>query len=296
MELMARVPLLLLGADARARIQQDPELAAIIDVKSGALVAPVGSGQFRRVIDLTATTSGLRVTPYVSATTRTIESCVALRLRPAKVIRETAEDNVANRALLSRCEPLVSESGFLTRTIGSIVLSRFRIGARDIAGVDEWTNCFVLGTDVARSLASAGLVGASLGTVRVPSRGSEETHRLLLTTKATMPEAVLGLGTERAVDGATGMQTVRWNGPMVYATLGPLSASDFARSAEPENLHGMPAWLVSARMYRWYRQSGVRGLRFEPVLLRGTSEHVRYEEEWRIFRELLDRNPRNKLW
>lgn len=293
MRLVAAVPLILLKQAAKEVVLGNPELFRFHDEKSGTVQVPVESPAFDHLIAVSREVSGLRFSPFIEIRESDTRKSELLRLRPAKIVRENVEDNAVNTSDLSRVTPKHSASGFLTKQLHSVTLSRFKLGARDFAGIDEWTNSFVVGHELVRELGHSKLRGLTLGTVR-DQKGSD--RQQLLVTDVTMQEADLSAGAERIFDRALGVTTVRWNACMVYESPGPLIESDVARSAEPENLHLMPVWLVSASFYRWYRNIGARGLRFEPVLIKGSEAFLRQEREWNRFLELLASNSSNRIW
>jgi hypothetical protein len=60
-----------------------------------------------------------------------------------------------------------------------------------------------------------------------------------------------------------------------------LDAPDFARTAEPWDNWGVPAWTVSQAVRRWYLAQGLRGWTFWPVLVQDSAGLEQHEGIWR---------------
>ena len=227
--MVARIPRIMLKEDLRPRLADDPELVRVFHAPNGAFLIPVESPLFERAVELSVGTSGLRVTPpLVEASPVDLEKSKILRLRPARTVRETMSDNDFNRAALAASPERRSPSGFVTRRLTSVTVSRIKLDPRDFAGVDEWTNAFVVASPLAQDLISSSLRGVSLK----PVLGPASSEIAFAGNRRVDVGGRAGCG-RRPGDGAdTGFATMRWNGCIVYDGLGPLSELDFACTAE----------------------------------------------------------------
>ena len=157
-----------------------------------------------------------------------------------------------------------------------------------VAGVDEWTAEFIIGSAVARAFEDEGFTGYSLRPVWNPKTVEEHKDVFQLYSEAIMPPAQLDLTTPPADGGG-----VRQLGCLVCQIDAGAQLPDFNRTAEDWSSNSMPLWVVSQRVRNCFRRNKFRGWAFRPVVEAGSELHGEYLTMWQDVFERVSTNPRN---
>lgn len=273
--------------DASRRLRSDP---AFTDAEADGVVLVVDANdeRFDRFLDLTGDCAGSWFNPVFSFTRKELDSAAWLQVEARKHVRETQGDYECNYGQLQALEPVRTAAGREVRCLDRITLTRVPLRPGMVAILDQWTEEWVLTTEVARAFARAGFTGWETGPVIDPKTGMPHEGMVHLKAGTFLPPASIDRTTPPADGGG-----VRQLGCLVYQALDGAALQDFNRTAEDWSSNAMPLWVVSQRVRQCFLAHKFRGWAFRPVLIAGSDLHQRYVAAWDELFEKVESNPRN---
>jgi hypothetical protein len=270
---------LLRGTD----IFSDDELASIgLDIDSQ-------SERFARFVQVTKDTSGTWFNPLVTFTKKELESAAYFEPQCRKTLAESNKDYDWNNDHVRSLDFLDTSAGMKIRLPDRLAISKIApLKSNMIAGVDQWTQEYVVHADVATAFAQEGFSGFSLRPVFNSRTKMEQPDVHQLYSDAIMPPAELGRMAPPSDNGS-----VRLLGCLVYENLEQQELADFNRTAEDWASRDFPLWVVSARVREFFLRNKFKGWAFTPVMVKDSELHREYERLWDELFEKTSVNPRN---
>lgn len=149
-----------------------------------------------------------------------------------------------------------------------------------ISHVDQWTGEYAVGEQAVRGLESSGFTGLELLPLFHGRTGKPQPQGRHLSTRHLLPAALEDGTTFETPDYADGQRTPRRYGLMSYAPRALDGSPDLARTAEPWGDWCTPDWVVRQSVRQWFKQAGLKGWAFSPVLVAGDRMHEEHTRLW----------------
>lgn len=248
------------------------------------------SNELDHFLEATRDASGSWFNPIMKFTKKELDGANFFQLECRKALAENEQDYERNSKRLDQLKPIETSAGRKIKLLDRIALSKVsNLKPNMVAGVDQWTAEFVVGSAAAQAFESEGFTGYSLRPVVNSRTGEAHTEIKQLYTDSLMPAAELNRTTPPSDEGG-----VRQLGCLVYdADLQSLDLADFNRTAEDWSSNSMPLWVVTARVRACFTGHKLKGWAFRPVLETGTDLHQTYQQLWERLLERVSVNPRN---
>lgn len=284
-----KINLRILMQEDAIRLLRQTDVFSEDELAKVALDVDSQSEQFARFVRVTKDASGTWFNPLVTFTKKELESAAYFEPQCRKTLAESNKDYDWNNDHVESLDFLETTAGMKIRLPDRIAISKTAaLKFNMVAGVGQWTQEYVVHSDVATAFTEEGFSGFSLRPVFNSKTQIEQPDVHQLYSDAIMPPAELG---RRAPPSDSG--SVRLLGCLVYDDLEQHKLADFNRTAEDWAARDFPLWVVSARVREFFMRSKFKGWAFTPVIVKGSELHREYERLWD---ELFDRvsvNPRN---
>ncbi len=261
---------------ASQELRRDPEIAAAFDLSGPAFWADPHTPAFERLFDITRGTDGLWLRPHFEFTTREIAGAPRLQVRPTTIVgsRELADRNLA--AL--RAVPPRDAGAFAgVRLLRGLALKRANLKPNRVGRLDDWLAEYVAGSEVLRVFKEASISGFEPAPVD-DGRGQPLPGIAQLYCEHLLPVSETNATAEPYAD-ESGAR-VGQSGCLTYRASDLEGQPDCARTAEPFEANDVPAWTVSPRVARLFREHGLKGWAYRPVLVAGTPLAAEYDHHW----------------
>jgi hypothetical protein len=247
------------------------------------------SERFARFVRVAKDASGTWFNPLVTFTKKELESAAYFEPQCRKTLAESNKDYDWNNDHVESLDFLETAAGMKIRLPDRIAISKTAaLKFNMVAGVGQWTQEYVVHSDVATAFTEEGFSGFSLRPVFNSKTQIEQPDVHQLYSDAIMPPAELG---RRAPPSDSG--SVRLLGCLVYDDLEQHKLADFNRTAEDWAARDFPLWVVSARVREFFMRSKFKGWAFTPVIVKGSELHREYERLWDDLFDRVSVNPRN---
>jgi hypothetical protein len=236
------------------------------------------------------------------------------------VFSESDADYKLNYQRMESLEKISTYGDARIRLLDRVWVKSRKLKENTIAGALEWMGGFIVPELVAKNFCSAGLKGFSCKEVMDRKNQQPRSGIHLLYSESIMPPALkcvepvkgipfaekagenmaeLGFSDEEAqrigdrVDADN--DPFRLYGCLCYESLEPSKLLDFNVTAEPWGGWNSPFWVVSRRVRDVYREHGLKGWVFEPVLEKGTGMFEDHQALWNNFQNQIQINPANSF-
>ncbi|MFY0564560.1 hypothetical protein ACN28E_11965 [Archangium lansingense] len=282
------------GGDVEAALAADPDIAGQFKLGVSAFWVDGESEAFDRILELTKTTSGLRLTPDCVFTAKEQSQARYFQVLSRKRVKASMPDNLANLAHVKALTPVKTAEGLAIKRMERIELSKVVLDANTVAVLDDWAAEYLAGANVAELLKKAGLKGLELRPVYHRKTKAPHEGVFQLYTESVMPPverniSVLGVRAAAFSEDSP----VRMLGALSYALDGAPELADFNRTAEPFSSNQLPFWVVSRKVVELFQEHEVKGWVFRPVLETGTALYKDHLARWEVLRKKLASNPRH---
>lgn len=171
-------------------------------------------------------------------------------------------------------------AGSAIRLVHPFHLSHVKLKPKTVAGIGEWTESYLAGAEVWQAIRDAELTGVVPAPVLQVRTGAPfaEVHQLV--TEAILPP-LMPEDSAGATPGNGGL--------LSYRAAQLADHPDFMLTAEPwaHDRFGWPLWVVSARVRSMFRERGLRGWSFRPVLTVDSALHADCVALWESLQVLL---------
>jgi hypothetical protein len=277
-------------------LSADPSLRSEVDFGETVLWLDQESSILERILCTAAKGPGLNLGFEVSFSEREVAQATRLEPIPRRTLRLPDEDLTALAKVVSNT-PIRDAGGLFgkVRVIESLSLSTVKTAPDQIAMIDDSFPEYVIGAHVLGQLQDSGMTGWR--TIPITTSGTARTHpaATLLSSTSFSGPAAPDPTVWRCEDGSTGQAWYWCLGCKVFPPSSLQHLPDFARSAEPLEVHAFPFWIVSSRVRELFKKISLRDWRWRPVLERDSALHRRYSEAWQPLLDLIRLNPKNHL-
>lgn len=275
----------------RLRAMMHPDTAGeLITSGSEDIVGPIDMGMFfdsswpdetlAAFLRKFAYVEGVDFNVWMEFTNHEVESSRWLMMRPSKVVRESEADFERSRAHIDTLPFLGDNPSTRYRLPDRLYLSRHRLKPSQIAGYGEWTSEFIAHIAAYEELTGCGLTGLEQRLVIDTEAGLNVPEHVMLYAAHTLGNRILDLTAPRIVTEYPDERGYERLGCLCYPPEVLEDAPDFSRTAE--NLVGFEftEWVVSRMVRECCRDSGLKGVRFEPVMVDLTPGYDEYLRLW----------------
>lgn len=236
------------------------------------------------------------------------------------VFSESDADYKSNYQRIESLEKISTYGDTGIRLLDRVCVRPRKLKENTIAGALEWTGGFIIPEGVANFFRLAGLKGFSCKEVMDRKNQQPRSGIHLLYSESIMPPALKcveplkgipyadKIGDQMAKLGFSEQETqklgeavdaddnpFRLYGCLCYESLASSKVSDFNVTAEPWGSWESPLWVVSSRVRDVYREHGLKGWIFEPVLEKGTAMFEDHQTLWKNFTDRIQINPANSF-
>lgn len=271
---------------------QDLPVTGVVDADSPA---------FDELLAATAKQGGFSWSCFVDVSDEELENSPYFEVSPADYLRQgEAEDSINEYFWRQAAWVSTHPHTEILLPRGALVGPR-ELHGRSFSGLGHW--CCELGCseEVAEFLRSCKNVGADLLPTQGRAAGKTARTTLQVASRELAPHCLL----DETVLIEADSRVLDINGVAVWHRLGLLSypgylnLPEFGRTAEPWGGWKYSTWVVGRRLFEMYRENGLKGLRFLPVL---EAASPLYEEHRQRLQELVSRlnenaaNERYGLW
>jgi hypothetical protein len=281
------------GADVQKALAADAAIAGAYEVGASAFWVDAASEDFDRILELTRSTSGLRLTPDCVFSAKEQAQARYFQVLGRKLVRAADADNALNLEALQAQAPVRTAAGLAIRRMERVHLTKAAVEANGVAGLDQWAEEFLAGATVTELLKGAGLKGLELRPVYNTKTKAPHAGVSQLYTASVMPPVVRDVSVLEVKASGPEECPVRALGALVYALDGAPGLADFNRTAEPFGSNLLAFWVVSRKVVELFQEHKVKGWAFRPVLERGTPLHADSVAKWEALRKKLASNPRH---
>jgi hypothetical protein len=170
-----------------------------------------------------------------------------------------------------------------------------KVTPEQITMVQEYFPEYVLGAHLASRLEESGMTGWRTVPIGRPGSASFHPGVGMLVSDSFSGPAAQDPTVWRCEDGLSGRGWYWCVGCKVFPPSSLEYLPDFARSAEPLEVHEFPFWIVSDRIRTLFKSLSIRDWRWRPVLELGSDLHRKYAQTWQPLLDLIHLNPKNHL-
>lgn len=236
------------------------------------------------------------------------------------VFSESDADYKFNYQRVESLERLSTYGDLYIRLLDRVWVKPRKLKENTIAGALEWTGGFIIPDGVTKIFRSAKLKGFSCKEVMDRKNEQPRSGIHLLYSESIMPpalkcvEPVKGIPYASRIGGTMAKlgfseeetqklgevvdadnDPFRLYGCLCYESLASLKVLDFNVTAEPWGSWESPLFVVSSRVRDVYREHGLKGWVFEPVLEKGTGMFEDHQTLWKNFQDQIQINPANSF-
>ena len=226
--------------------------------------------------------------PWMTFTRAEVEQASFLRPRCRKVLTDSAQDFERMRADLDSLPWRGDDPLRRFRLPAQVSLTRIRLAPNQIAAVGQWSAEYVMPHTVRAVFEKAGLTGMEVRPV-IHTRTSapvDDYHHLY--SENLLGPRHLDVASPALRSAHPEEQGYDAMGCLCYPPAALARALDFNRTGERIVSFEFPDWVVRAPVRACFREHGLRGWAFEPVLEVGTELYARYDSLWTSFFRLLE--------
>lgn len=236
------------------------------------------------------------------------------------VFSESNADYKSNYQRVESLEKISTYGDVYIRLMDRVCVKPRKLKENTIAGALEWMGGFIIPEGVANLFSSAGLKGFSCKEVMDRKNQQPRVGLHLLYSENIMPPALKCIEPFKGVPYADKVRDqmvklgfseketqklgevvdadnnlFRLYGCLCYESLKSSKVMDFNVTAEPLRSWVSPLLVVSSRVRDIYREHGLKGWVFNPVLEKGTGMFEDHQALWKNFMDQIQINPANSF-
>jgi len=236
------------------------------------------------------------------------------------VFSESDADYKSNYHRVESLKKIPTFGDVYIRLIDRVCVKPRKLKGNTIAGALEWMGGFIIPEGVAKLFRSTGLKGLLFKEVMDRKNQQPRSGLHLLYSESIMPPALKCIEPFKRVPFADTIQDTmsklgfseqdtqklgetvdadnnpfRLYGCLCYESLASSKMLDFNVTAEPWGSWESPLLVVSSRVRDVYREHGLEGWIFEPVLEKGTGMFEAHQSLWKNFIDRIQINPANSF-
>jgi hypothetical protein len=276
------------------------------------------SEEFRDYLELTRNVKeGTGFNPWMEF--EDLESFPFFRpLRRGPIFSESDADYKLNNQRVETLETISTYGDVRIRLLDRVWVKSRKLKENTIAGGLEWIGGFIIPEGVAKLFRSAGLKGFFCKEVMDRKNQQPRSGIYLLYSESIMPPALICVEPTKGIPFADKVRDqmeeldlseeeiqklgevvnadndlFRLYGCLCYEPLASSKLLDFNVTAEPWGAWESPLLVVSSRVRDVYREHGLKGWVFEPVLEKGTGMFEDHQALWKNFQDQIQINPAN---
>ncbi len=223
---------------------------------------------------------GIDFNVWMEFTRKEVAVARYLLVRPAKLIRDTDADFERTRAHINSLPWLGEDPEIKYKLIDRVYLSRFRLKPNQVAAVGQWSAEFVAHEAAYAELERCGLTGLDKKPVIDTVSGLPHPGCVMLYTESVLPGRILDLTAPRINSPHSEERGFDRLGCLCYTPESLDWALDLNRTAENMVSFEFPEWVVSRKAADCFRERGLKGIRFEPVLEDLSAAYDKYLSLW----------------
>jgi len=223
---------------------------------------------------------GIDFNVWMEFTKKDIATARYLLARPTKLVKDSDADFQRTRAYIDALPWRGDDPETKFRLIDRVYLSRFRLRPNQVAAVGQWSVELVAHDAAYAALKDCGLTGLDQRPVMDTVSGLQCQGYVMLYTESVLSGRIHDLTSPRFITSNPEERGFERLGCLCYEQDALATASDFNRTAENMVGFEFPEWVVSRRVADCFRERGLKGLRFEPVLEDLTRPYDEYLSLW----------------
>ncbi len=225
--------------------------------------------------------------PWMTFTRADLEDAKFFRLRPRKVVEDTAADYNRLRDHTNGLPWSGDDPYHRCRLPQRLWLSKIRLPPNQVAVVGQWTAEYVVPQAVRRIFEDAGLSGVEFRPITHTRTGASHDGFFHLYGGRFLGPRTADIATREIYSPDPAERGREALGCFCYDANALVGALDFNRTAEADVGFEFPEWVVSPRVRQLFEARLLKGWAFEPVLSTGSRRHRDYEALWASLYRLL---------
>jgi hypothetical protein len=263
--------------------------------KSGRWQVNLEDPVFRRILKAGDGAAGFWVSGEAIFSPSELRGVTHFELVNRSIAKETEKDLAANDAVAERTAMFNAGGQGPIRLLAGLSLTQIRLKPNMVGSIGEFTAEYVLGAAVTQAFRKARFTGFSLLPVTNPRTGLAYKEYFQIFSEAILAPANIDCSVQ-PIPMPDDDDFLRHLGCLSYDSSALLDRPDFNRTAEPWcGGRGWPAWVVTARVMKTFKDSKLRGWHFRPVLTTESDLYSEYLAHWRNLRKTVGDTAKSSM-
>jgi len=218
--------------------------------------------------------------PWMEFSRAEIEQANFLRLRPRKVVEDSAADFERMRSDTDDLPWIGNDPKHRFRLPNRLFLSKIRLKPNQVAVVGQWTAEYVVPRGVRTLFENARFSGIEFRPIFHPRTDAPFDEYFHLYSNHMLGFREIDIASPEILSPLPDEQGYDPMGCFCYTNPALEDALDFNRTGEPDVGFQFPEWVVRSSVRAMFQEHKLKGWAFEPVLELGSKSYEEYNELW----------------